>query len=150
MKRYAIKVQEVLKRTVIVNAGSIDEALQLVQNAVDRDEILLGIDDFDCRKIEPSDYFLNGEISDHKDVSHFWHLEVNALPLEFVGMDHCDRPVYKNGERLFVDVDPRKDRESAICTVLNNVFGGEPDTPISVMTRYKDMQPVFIPKRIVW
>ena len=150
MKRYAIKVEETLKRTIIVNANDIDTALQFVENAVDREEIILDIDDFDRREISLSEYFSDGEIPDDEDVSHFYHLEIELFPLEFVGIDHCSRPVYKNGETLFVDVEPRKNKKPVICTVLNNVFGGEPDTPINRLSKYQHIEPIFISGRITW
>jgi hypothetical protein len=37
------------------------------------------------------------------------------LTLTFQGYDDWDRPVYESEGRLFVDVDPRKDRSPEIC-----------------------------------
>lgn len=75
---------------------------------------------------------------------------MEKLRLEYIGSDGFSRPVYKSNERLFVDVDPRVDKEPEICTILNNVFGGEPDTPIRVMKKYENMQLEFVPERATW
>lgn len=75
---------------------------------------------------------------------------METLKLEYIGNDGFSRPVYKNNDRLFVDVDPVAHIEPNICTVLNNVFGGEPDTPIRVMKKYENVQLDFIPQRVTW
>ena len=56
MAQYGISVREILKRTVIVEANSLEEAMQKVEAAVERDEIILDLDDYDDRKIVPSEY----------------------------------------------------------------------------------------------
>lgn len=74
-KRYAVSVREILKRTVVVEAESIDEAIKKVQDAVDADKLLLDLEDFDERKITPSEYFpCGGEVPDGEDVSFYYHL----------------------------------------------------------------------------
>lgn len=75
---------------------------------------------------------------------------MHTLVLNYIGKDSFSRPIYEYENRLFVDVEPRKDREPNICTVLNNIMGGEPDTPISVMKKYEDVEIEFSPKRITW
>ena len=60
MSRYGISVREILKRTVIVEAENLEEAIQKVENAVDREEIILDVDDYDDREIIPSEYFEGG------------------------------------------------------------------------------------------
>ena len=74
MSRYGISVKEILKRTVIVEADNLEEAIQKVEEAVERDEIILDVDDYDDREIVPSEYWENGEVPDGKDVSYYWHL----------------------------------------------------------------------------
>ncbi len=76
MAKYGISVREILKRTVIVEAENLEEALQKVEDAVERDEIILDVDDYDDREIVPSEYFGNGtgEIPDGEDVSYYWQL----------------------------------------------------------------------------
>jgi len=74
----------------------------------------------------------------------------NKLVLTYAGMDSWDRPVYTNGNRLFVDVEPRKNKKAQLCTVLDNCFGGEPDTPIHHIQKYKDLEIEFLPKRVTW
>lgn len=75
---------------------------------------------------------------------------MRVFVLNYIGNDNFARPVYGNGNNLFVDVDPREYREPKICTKLNNCFDGEPDTPIKYMEEYKDMEVLFFPKRIIW
>ena len=74
MSRYAISVREILKRTVIVEAENIEEAIQKVEEAVGRDEIVLDVDDYDDREIVPSEYFEGGKVPEDKDVSFYWHI----------------------------------------------------------------------------
>lgn len=75
MGRYAISVKEILKRTVIVEADNITEAVEIVKNAVWSDKILLDEDDYDDREIEPSEYWPDGVVSESEDVSDYFHLE---------------------------------------------------------------------------
>ena len=73
------------------------------------------------------------------------------LVLQYIGNDSNDRPVYEteNG-KLFVDTDPRKDRQPRLCTKLNNAFDAEPDTPVMYIGKYDNTQFIFKPERIVW
>lgn len=75
MSRYGISVREILKRTVIVEADSLEEAIQKVEGAVERDEILLDYDDYDDREIVPSEYWDGGKVPEGEDVSFYWHIE---------------------------------------------------------------------------
>lgn len=77
-------------------------------------------------------------------------MENKVLVLNYIGKDSFDRPVYENEDKLFVDVDPRKDRKPNICTKSNNCFDGEPDTPIRYIKKYECMEIEFYPKRITW
>lgn len=72
------------------------------------------------------------------------------LVLYYVGNDSSHRPVYENGNNLFVDVEPRKDRTPKICTKANNCLDGEPDTPIEYMKKYEGVEKEFFPKRVTW
>lgn len=75
----------------------------------------------------------------------------DPLILIHKGRDGWDRPVYEDKDgRLWVDVDPMADRQPKLCTVLDNIFGGEPDTPMEVMKRYKGVPVVFEPERDTW
>ncbi len=74
MAQYGISVREILKRTVIVEANSLEEAMQKVEAAVERDEIILDLDDYDDRKIVPSEYWDGGKVPDGEDVSSYWQL----------------------------------------------------------------------------
>jgi hypothetical protein len=73
------------------------------------------------------------------------HKEHRKLILTYRGRDSWDRPVYECDSRLYVDVDPRKNREPEICTKAENEFDGEPDSPIA-----EDLEVVFIPSRDTW
>lgn len=75
MSRYAISVKEILKKTVIVDTDTLDEAIQKVEAAVERDEIILDVDDYDDREIVPSEYWKDGKVPDDEDVSYYWHLD---------------------------------------------------------------------------
>ena len=75
MAKYAVSVREILKRTVIVEAKNIEEALQKVETAVSTDEILLDSEDYDEREIMPSEYWKNGKVPEKEDVSYYWHLD---------------------------------------------------------------------------
>lgn len=76
MAQYGISVKEILKRTVIVEAENIEEAIKKVEEAVEREEIILDVDDYDDRKIIPSEYFGNGsgEVPEGEDVSFYCHI----------------------------------------------------------------------------
>ena len=72
MARYGISVREILKRTVIVEAENLEEAIKKVEDAVEREEIILDVDDYDDREIVPSEYFEGGKVPDGEDVSFYW------------------------------------------------------------------------------
>lgn len=74
MAKYGISVREILKRTVIVEAENLEEAIQKVEDAVEREEIILDVDDYDNREIVPSEYWNDGEVPDGEDVSFYWHI----------------------------------------------------------------------------
>lgn len=76
MSRYGISVREILKRTVIVEAENIEEAIKKVEDAIESDEIILDVDDYDDREIVPSEYFDNGsgKVPEGEDVSFYWYL----------------------------------------------------------------------------
>lgn len=70
---------------------------------------------------------------------------MKELRLNYKGRDSWSRPVYEAGNRLYVDVDPRRDCVPKICTKYNNEFDGEPDMPVQ-----KGTQLEFIPHRDTW
>lgn len=74
MAQYGISVREILKRTVIVEAENIDEAIQKVEDAVECDEIILDVDDYDDCEIVPSEYWDGGKVPEGDDVSFYWHI----------------------------------------------------------------------------
>ncbi|MCM1121175.1 MAG: DpnD/PcfM family protein [Eubacterium sp.] len=74
MSRYGISVREILKRTVIVEAKNLEEAQQKVWDAIEREEIILDVDDYDDREIVPSEYWKDGKVPDVEDISFYWHI----------------------------------------------------------------------------
>ncbi len=70
-----------------------------------------------------------------------------GMPLQLVllGRDSWSRPVYECGGRLYVDVDPRADREPEICTKQGNDFDGEPCDPLP-----DGVEIEFLPHRDTW
>ena len=74
MSRYGISVREILKRTVIVEAENLEEAIQKVEDAVEREEIVLDVDDYDDREIVPSEYWEGGKVPKGEDVSFYWRI----------------------------------------------------------------------------
>lgn len=74
MSRYGISVREILSRTVIVEAKNIEEAIQKVEESVEREEIILDVDDYDNREIIPSEYWPDGKVPVGEDVSYYWHI----------------------------------------------------------------------------
>ncbi len=77
MSRYGIRVREILKRTVIVEAENIEEAITKVEEVVEREVIILDVDDYDDREIVPSEYFEGGKVPEGEDVSFYWHIGEN-------------------------------------------------------------------------
>ena len=56
---------------------------------------------------------------------------MTKLTLTLLGRDSWSRPVYEGSDgSLYVDTDPRADRQPRICTKYRNAFDGEPDTPV--------------------
>ena len=76
MARFAVRVREILARTIIVEGvESYEEAVDRVWDAIEQGRINLDIDDYDDREVEPSQYFSSAEIPDDVDVSYYWHLD---------------------------------------------------------------------------
>ena len=75
MARFAVRVREILARTIIVEGvESYEEAVDRVWEAIEQGRINLDIDDYDDREVEPSQYFSSKEIPDNVDVSYYCHL----------------------------------------------------------------------------
>ena len=77
MAQFGISVREILTRTVIVEAENLEDAIQKVQDAIKREEIILDVDDCGSREIVPSENFHDGKVPDGKDVSFYWHIGEN-------------------------------------------------------------------------
>ncbi len=60
MPVYGISVKEILKRTVIVEAENVEDAVRKAEEAVECEEVILDVDDFDDREIVPSEYWGEG------------------------------------------------------------------------------------------
>lgn len=88
---------------------------------------------------------LTGEDTIPAGEAHLPH-SCHIIPLVFKGRDSWSRPVYMaQSGLLFVDVEPRADREPVLCTKVGNRFDGEPDVHMK-----RDLFPDFIPKRDTW
>lgn len=78
MKAYAITVKETLERTVCVYAEDLDEAIDKVESAYRKEEIVLDYEDF-CGypDITPSDYApAGGDITDIADeYKDYWWID---------------------------------------------------------------------------
>ena len=74
MSKYGISVREILKRTVIVEAENLEEAIRKVEEEVEKEKIILDYDDYDDREIVPSEYWKDGRVPDEEDVSFYWHI----------------------------------------------------------------------------
>lgn len=73
--KFAIRIEEIIGRTIIVEAEDLEQATERVEEACNNDEIFLdGIEDFVERKVYPSDNFTNGIVPEGKDVSFYEHL----------------------------------------------------------------------------
>ena len=73
--KYAIRVEETIGKTIIVEAADLEEAIEMVEEACNNDEIFLdGCEDFVGRDVKPSEYFKNGIVPEGKDVSYYEHL----------------------------------------------------------------------------
>lgn len=59
-------------------------------------------------------------------------MEEKILRIEFIGIDNWERPVYKDDlGKLYKDISLGKGNlNDSLCTVYQNNFDGEPDTPI--------------------
>lgn len=74
MARYGISIKEILKKTIIVEAENLEQAIYKTENAIEKGIIEFDFDDFDDREIEASKYWDNGKIPEDEDVSFFWSL----------------------------------------------------------------------------
>ena len=75
--KFAIRVEEVIGRTIIVEAYDLEEAVEKVEEACNNDDIFLdGIEDFVERNVFPSANFKNGIVEDGEDVSFYEHLKM--------------------------------------------------------------------------
>ncbi len=61
MPVYGISVKEILKRTVIVEAENVEDAVRKAEEAVECEEVILDVDDYDDREIVPSEYWGGGQ-----------------------------------------------------------------------------------------
>ena len=83
--KYAIRVEETIGRTIIVEAKNLDDAIEMVENAANNDVILLdGIEDFVEREVKPSDVFEGGIVPEGRDVSYYEHLTDNIISTTFI------------------------------------------------------------------
>lgn len=74
MPKYGISVIEILKRTVIVEAGDLDEAISRVEDEVEKGNIILTDDDYSDCEVIPSKYWDGGRVPEGADVGYYWHI----------------------------------------------------------------------------
>ena len=74
-----------------------------------------------------------------------WGGQLPKLQLRLLGRDSWSRPVYECEGKLYVDIDPRADRQPDICTKQGNDFDGEPCDPVPEW-----MEVEFLPHRDTW
>ena len=74
MPKYGISVIEFLKRTVIVEAEDLDEAILRVEDEVEKGNIILTDDDYSDREVIPSKYWDGGRVPEGADVGYYWHI----------------------------------------------------------------------------
>ena len=74
MPKYGISVIEFLKKTVIVEAEDLDEAILRVEDEVEKGNIILTDDDYSDREIVPSKYWDGGRVPEGADVGYYWHI----------------------------------------------------------------------------
>lgn len=73
--KYAVNIKETLSRTVIVdNVESLEEAIEMVEQAYRNNDIILDAEDFSDKEISASDVFDDGIVPDDTDVSHYSYL----------------------------------------------------------------------------
>lgn len=70
--RFSVSVMETLKRTVIVRAKSLVEAVRKVELAVERGEIVLTDRDYHDCEVVPSGDWSGGKVPEDEDVSDLW------------------------------------------------------------------------------
>lgn len=76
MAKYAIEIKELLSRTVVVEANTLTDAINIVQEVYDNGDIILGAEDFGgTESIDANSNFIGGEITDEQ-AKHFSRLEV--------------------------------------------------------------------------
>ena len=70
--RHAVNIKETLSKTVIVdNAKSLEEAIEIVEQAYRDNNIILYAEDFSDIEISASDIFDDGIVPDDADVSYY-------------------------------------------------------------------------------
>lgn len=74
MPKYGISVIEFLKRTVIVEAENLEEAILRVEEEVEKGNIILTDDDYSDREVIPSKYWDGGRVPEGVDVGYYWHI----------------------------------------------------------------------------
>lgn len=68
----AVNIKETLSRTVIVdNVESLEEAIEMVEQAYRDNNIILDAEDFSDKEISASDVFDDGIVPDDADVSYY-------------------------------------------------------------------------------
>lgn len=69
---YAIAVKEVLKETVLVNAETLEDAIQLAQDSYDNGEIVIDYDNFLEADINASSNWKNGIYTGSEEMKQYY------------------------------------------------------------------------------
>lgn len=70
-----------------------------------------------------------------------------VVQLRFLGTDTHGRQVFEDQDgRLWKNTEVFTHRVARLCTVLNNDFNGEPDTPMEAIESYRNAEILFLPK----
>lgn len=80
--KYAIRVTEILTRTIIIDdhrVTNVDDAIQIVMNAIDNCNIILTADDFSERDVSPADWTDNGVVPIGTNVEFYEHFDTTDV-----------------------------------------------------------------------
>lgn len=97
MSKFAIRVEETLGRTLIVDAENLEEAIDQVSEAYKNCEIILTAEDFEDKDIHAAEWAKDGLVT-KEDVSFYEHLYVSTR-IDYLYRDACN---YKKWNHVIV------------------------------------------------
>lgn len=116
MAQYGISIREILKRTVIVEAENLEEAIKKVEYAVEREEIVLDVGDYDNRDIVPIEYFEGGKVPDGEDISFYYHIGEDNERLDYRRKTMEEKYMFKG---IGLEISGTKDRLEELVSYIN-------------------------------